>query len=102
MMARTMTLLLVATFVAAGCASPQDGGFGASTTPQYDARFGEAVRQARALQTLNPEATAHADPGTGIDGPAGAAALEQYRESFRSPTRTFEVLDLGGTGGGAR
>jgi hypothetical protein len=53
-MLRTMSVLFVAAFAAAGCASPVSGGFGASTTPNYDARFGESVRQARALQTLNP------------------------------------------------
>jgi hypothetical protein len=95
-------LMMVAALGAAGCASPAPGGFGASTTPYYDARFGEAVRQARALQTLNPEAGRHADPVLGIDGPAAASALENYRESFRAPDRTFEVLDLGGSGAGSR
>jgi hypothetical protein len=94
-MVRKIALMMVAGLAAAGCAST--GGSGA-TTPHYDARFGEAVRQARALQTLNPAAGQHADPVSGIDGPAAASALENYREGFRAPSRTFEVLDLGNSG----
>jgi len=78
------------------------GGCAASTTPRYDEAFGESVRQARALQTLNPSAGANPDPVTGIDGQAGRASIDRYHESFRAPPRTFEVLDIGGgnIGGG--
>ena len=72
----------------AGCAIP--------ATPSYDAKFGEAVRQAQALQTLNPEAGKNADPVTGIDGESGKAAIDKYQESFRAPPRTFEVFNIGG------
>lgn len=65
-------------------------------TPAYDAKFGEAVRQAVALQTLNPEAGRNADPVTGIDGQAGKAAIDRYQQSFRAPPQTFEVFDIGG------
>lgn len=75
----------------------------ASGTPNYDARFGEAVRQARALQTLNPEAGRQGGLVTGIDAQAGKSALDRYQESFRTPSRSFEVLGIGSgsPGGGA-
>ena len=69
-----------------------------STTPVLDASFGKAVRQARAAQTLNPNASANRDPVLGIDGKAGAAAQERYQESFKSPPKTFEVIGGGQTG----
>ena len=68
-----------------------------STTPVLDANFGNAVRQARAAQTLNPNASANRNPVLGIDGKAGAAAQERYQESFTTPPKTFEVLNIGGS-----
>ncbi len=69
----------------------------ASSTPVLDANFGNAVRQARAAQTLNPNASAnHRDNLVlGIDGKAAAAAQERYQESFKSPPKT-EVSNIGG------
>lgn len=69
----------------------------ASTTPAADARFGNAVREARIAQTLNPNVSANRDPVLGIDGKAGAAAQERYQESFKTPPRTFEVINIGGS-----
>ncbi|MGH8857992.1 MAG: hypothetical protein ACREXG_08180 [Polaromonas sp.] len=69
----------------------------ASTTPVVDANFGKAVRQARAAQTLNPNASANRDPVLGIDGKAGAAAQERYQESFKTPPKTFEIINIGGS-----
>jgi hypothetical protein len=68
----------------------------ASTTPVLDANFGDAVRQARVVQTLNPNASANRDPVLGIDGQAGAAAQDRYQESFKSPPKTFEIINIGG------
>lgn len=87
---RTLTLALStlggATLLA-GCVS---------TTPALDATFGDAVRQARAAQTLNPNASANRDPVMGVDGKAGSAAQDRYHESFRTPPKTFEVINIGG------
>lgn len=82
---------ILLTFAAAlsGCAGP--------ATPRLDAAFGESVRQARAMQIINPAGSTNADPVTGIDGRSGRAAMERYQESFRSPPKTFEVLNIGGS-----
>lgn len=74
--------------LAAGCAS--------TTTPQLDARFGLAVRQARAAQTLHPEGARDPDPVAGIDGASARLAVERYRDSFKAPPTTFNVLSIGG------
>lgn len=67
-----------------------------SITPNYDAKFGDAVRAARQAQTLQPSATAVIDPVMGIDAQAGVKAQERYQESFKTPPRSFEVINIGG------
>lgn len=68
----------------------------ASTTPVLDANFGNAVRQARSTQALNPNASSNRDPVLGIDGQAAASAQGRYQESFKSPPKTFEIFNIGG------
>ncbi len=65
-------------------------------TRELDTRFGDAVRQARARQTLNPEASRNTDPVSGIDGVAAQHAIEEYQKSFREPPPSFNVLGIGG------
>jgi hypothetical protein len=57
----------------------------ASTTPHWDAQFGDTVRSLRAQQLVHPQAAANADPVNGIDGRAARAALERY-EQAQPPT----------------
>lgn len=68
----------------------------ASNTPNYDAKFGDAVRAALQSQTLNPGAAVNQDPVLGLDGKAAANALERYQDSFKSPPRVVEVINIGG------
>ena len=79
---------LLATSVLAACST---------TTPQLDAVFGQAVREARTAQTLNPKASENTDPVLGIDGKAGAAAQQRYQESFQTPPETFNIINIGGS-----
>lgn len=81
-------MLLATAALTAGCAS---------TTPQLDAKFGDAVRAARAAQTINPQGSAGRAPVTGLDGMAGATAIDRYHDSFKTPPKTFEVMNIGGT-----
>ena len=90
-MIRTLPLLVGPAVLAlslSACTTP--------ATPVYDARFGEAVRQAQALQTLNPDAGRNDDPVTGIDGASGKSAIDRYQESFKTPPQTFEIFQIGG------
>ncbi len=84
--------VFAAVVVLTGCAG--------ADTPRLDARFGEAVRAARAQQTVDPEASRNADPVSGIDGVAAKQAMDRYRDSFKRPPETFSVINIGGDLGG--
>lgn len=81
-------VLLGGSGLMAGCAG--------TTTPELDAKFGDAVRTSRERQTLNPAASANKDPVLGIDAKAAVNTQERYQDSFRSPPKTFEILGIGG------
>lgn len=78
------------------------------TSPRLDAKYGIAVNMARAQQTANPDASRNTDPVKGIDGQAGDAAVDNYRESFVNPRPALSggVVNVGtgragsGSGGG--
>lgn len=70
----------------------------ASSSPVLDAKFGNAVREARTAQTLNPKASAeNTQPALGIDGKVANEAQRRYVDSFKTPPRTFEVINIGGS-----
>ena len=73
---------------------------GCSTTPDYDRRFGAAVRDARMAMTINPGAGARPDPVTGQDGPAARESMLRYQESFKAPPPVVNVINIGGAVGG--
>lgn len=68
-----------------------------TSTPQWDAHFGETVQQLSASQVLNPEAGSNPDPVTGVDGGAAAATMFRYDKSFSQPA--FVSPPLGSTTG---
>ncbi len=82
------TLLTLLLGLVAGCAS---------VAPNYEAKFGDAVRSARQAQTLNPATPASEDPVLGLDGKAAVNAQERYQDSFKAPPKTFEVINTTGT-----
>lgn len=53
----------------------------ASTTPQFDARFGFDTRLVLAQQITNPAAGRNADPVSGMDGRSARAAYERYQKA---------------------
>lgn len=56
-----------------------------SSTPHWDARFGQSLRSALAAQVIDPGA-ARADASVnGLDGKAAAAAHERYQRSADAP-----------------
>jgi hypothetical protein len=85
-MCRTVFLILVAAGLA-GCAI--------SPTPNYDMRFGDAVRQARQAQILNPQPST--DPVQGMDGVAAKNAADRYQDSFKKPAPPVNVINIGGS-----
>lgn len=66
-----------------------------TSTPHWDATFGDSINQIKAMQTLNPEASANTDPVSGIDGPAAAAAQKGYAKSFTAPTPPTNMFTIG-------
>jgi len=86
------TLLFALPIAVAAC--------GTSPTPNYDARFGDAVRQARQVQVLNPQPSA--DPVLGMDGKAAAQAKARYEDSFKAPPPVVNVINIGGGSTGGR
>lgn len=67
----------------------------AQTTPRADAAFGDKVRIAIALQTINPDASKNTDPVNGLDGRAARDALDRYRKSFKEPAPHPSVFTIG-------
>jgi hypothetical protein len=73
-----------------------------TSTPQWDAHFGEAVRQINASQVLNPQAGDNPDPVTGINGSAAAASMFRYDRSFSQPVVVSSPYGVGlGSSGSA-
>jgi hypothetical protein len=75
---------------------------GCSTTPHYDARFGDAVRHARLAMTINPNGSANPDQVAGMDGQAAREAMTRYQDSFKAPPPVVNVINIGGSIGGAK
>jgi hypothetical protein len=73
------------------------GGCAASSTPNYDLRFGDAVREARQRMTLNPNAGGNLDAVTGMDGRAAREAVGRYQDSFKTPPPVVNVINIGGS-----
>jgi len=72
-----------------------------ATSPQWDARFGDAARTVAAQQIIFPEASRNADPVAGIDGKAAQGALGEYGKSFTQPEPAPNVFTIGvGNGSG--
>ena len=70
-----------------------------STTPEYDKRFGDAVRQSRLQMTINPNAGSTADAAFGLDGPSAREAMVRYHGSFKTPPPVTSVNSIGGGAG---
>jgi predicted component of type VI protein secretion system len=75
---------------------------GCSTTPNYDARFGDAVREARLRMTINPDAGNNPDPVAGMDGRAAREAVIFYQGTFKAPPPVVNVINIGGSVGGGK
>ncbi|MDP1549295.1 MAG: tRNA dimethylallyltransferase [Nitrosomonas sp.] len=74
-----------------------------SPPKRLDAKFGNALDMAKAQQTMNPDASLNPAPVKGIDGQAGDAIFDNYRESYiNRPMPARGALDVGTSGGSAR
>jgi hypothetical protein len=74
----------------------------ASVTPNYDARFGDAVRQAKQNMTINPDAGKNPDQVAGVDGKAARETIIRYQNTFKEPPPVVNVINIGGSLGNSR
>jgi len=82
--------LMVLSGLAAGCAP---------VTPNYDAKFGMAVRDAKLAMTISPDAGTAPDLVAGLDGKSAREALIHYQNTFKVQPPAVNVINLGGTFG---
>ena len=73
-----------------------------TTTPHYDARFGDAVRDAKRKMTINPEAGKKRDEALGLDGRASRETMQRYQDSYKEPPPAVNVINIGGSLGSSR
>ncbi|HTJ91817.1 MAG TPA: hypothetical protein VL424_01760 [Pararobbsia sp.] len=66
-----------------------------TSTPQWDANFGNSVTAVRTMQTANPDASMNDNPVAGIDGGAAASAIQNYGKSFDAPPSHPEMFTIG-------
>ena len=85
------TTLALALLLGAGCSH---------VTPNYDARFGDAVRDAKRKMTINPDAGKDGNPVVGMDGRAARESMVQYQKSYKAPPPAVNVINIGGGIGG--
>nr|WP_217346614.1 hypothetical protein [Noviherbaspirillum sp. L7-7A]MBV0881081.1 hypothetical protein [Noviherbaspirillum sp. L7-7A] len=74
----------------------------ATVTPNYDAHFGDAVRQAKLKMIINPNAGKRSDDVAGLDGKAAKEAMSLYQGTFTSPPPAVNVINIGGAIGSGR
>ena len=73
----------------------------APVTPNYDANFGRAVREAKLRMTINPDAGKNPDQVNGMDGKAAAEAILLYQGTYKTPPPAVNVINIGGNIGGS-
>lgn len=67
----------------------------ATNTNEWDRHFGESVRAAVALQTININAAKNTDPVFGISGKAANETMGRYQTTFKEPPPTANSFTIG-------
>ena len=81
------------------------GGCATSVTPNYDLKFGDALREAKLKMTINPDAGKTPDMALGLHGGAAKETVVRYQNSFKAPPPVSNVINIGGSigsGGGGQ
>lgn len=75
----------------------------ASTSPDHDARFGEAAKRLAELQRIHPQASEQNEgKALGADGRTAHAGVERMLGTYREPVAgTPQAIGTVGTSGGA-
>lgn len=73
-----------------------------TSTPLWDARFGEAARAVKQAQIIDPQAGERNPSRPGVDGAAAVSAMNRYDKSFAKSSAAANPYVIGiGTGGGS-
>jgi hypothetical protein len=76
-----------------------------TSSPIWEAHFGETVRHNAQAQVIDPNAAARTASQPGIDGKSAAAAMDNYDKSFvnPAPTQAYNSTSSssGSSGGGS-
>lgn len=75
---------------------------GCSTAPAWERDFGDAARQARALQVIDPAAPGRNTGVAPTDGKAAAGAMTKYAESHGYAVKEAKPVVLAIPTGGGR
>lgn len=70
-----------------------------SVTPHYDARFGDAVREAKLKMMIDPDAGKNPDQVAGMDGRAARETMILYQGTYTAPPPAVNVINIGGAVG---
>ena len=62
-----------------------------TTTPNYDARFGNSVRDAKRAMTINPDAGKNPDPVIGMDGKSARESMLLYQGTYKTPPPAVQM-----------
>ena len=72
----------------------------ASVTPNYDAKFGDALREAKQKMIINPDAGRNPDQVLGMDGKSARETIILYQDTHKAPPPAVNVINIGGSIGG--
>ena len=88
---RRLALMVLACAALGGCMS---------SSPIWDAHFGEAVRAVTQLQIIDPHASENNPSLPGIDGKSAVSAMTQYDKSYSQPPTSTNPYTIGVSSGG--
>jgi len=74
---------------------------GCGTAPHWESRFGQAVREARLAQTLDPEAGLSEAPLPLTDGKSIAGSLGKYNASYGHGMRSLQQQEVNANAAGS-
>jgi hypothetical protein len=72
-----------------------------TSSPIWEAHFGEAVHEVTQAQIIDPQAGTRNPSVQGIDGQSAVSAMTQYDKSFAQPITTANPYTIGVSGGGS-
>ncbi|WP_434661944.1 hypothetical protein P5W99_03935 [Paraburkholderia sp. A3BS-1L] len=70
-----------------------------TSSPIWEAHFGEALHHSVQAQIIDPDAAMHVSSQPGVDGKAAAAAMDRYDKSFTQPPVSASPYTIGVSSG---